>query len=125
MFNQQPQRVAGLIIEDVAPRDSPSAGSPPHFLQTMLKISLQLRKAVDDIGMSTARRIAIETLRESVEVCTEAKYHIHRGLGDVSGKSKKKRYFFYISFAEGKKKCYDICCYCFSRHSFNFFRVKS
>ena len=65
----QPHRVAGLIVEDVAPTDSPRAGSPPHFLQTMLKISLQLRKAADHMGMSTARRLAKETLRESVEVC--------------------------------------------------------
>ena len=64
----QPERVAGLIVEDVAPANSPRGPTPPAFLQTMLKISLQLREAGDVISMSAARNIAISTLEETIDV---------------------------------------------------------
>ena len=52
----------------MAPGESPSAGAPPAFLQSMLKISLTLRNAGEDVSLSTARRFATETLKESIEV---------------------------------------------------------
>lgn len=60
-----PERVAGLIIEDVAPTASPSAGPVPAFLQAMLKIKVMLLDAEPGTQLSKARQVAIEELAKT------------------------------------------------------------
>ncbi|KAL3856860.1 hypothetical protein ACJMK2_011571 [Sinanodonta woodiana] len=66
----KPERVAGLIVVDVSPRQSPVTGSFPAYLQQMLKIGLQIYDKDKNVSLSTARREAMEKLREVEENVT-------------------------------------------------------
>lgn len=60
---QHPERVDSLIVVDVSPTVSPRAKTYPAFLQTMLKIQVQLYMQ-QDLPVSTARKIATNMLKE-------------------------------------------------------------
>ncbi|KAK3589138.1 hypothetical protein CHS0354_017105 [Potamilus streckersoni] len=66
----KPERVAGLIVVDVSPRQSPVAGSFPAYLEQMLKIGLQIYDKDKNVSLSTARREAMEKLKEVEENVT-------------------------------------------------------